>query len=142
MNHKLLYGLRLFVCAAVTVQLTGCGTLMYPERKGQKDGRIDSGVAILDGLGLLVFLIPGIIAFVVDFNNGTIYLPGGKVSSLQSDNIKMVKFDAKHSTTQSIAKLIKEQTGQDVALDQQGIKIASLKSTDEVRGHVALLKKD
>jgi hypothetical protein len=49
---------------------------MYPERKGQIDGKIDPTVAILNGIGLLLFLVPGVIAFAVDFSNGTIYLPG------------------------------------------------------------------
>ncbi|HRX75648.1 MAG TPA: hypothetical protein P5341_16175, partial [Hyphomonas sp.] len=31
---------------------------------------------ILDGIGLLLFLIPGLIAFAVGFSNDTIYLPG------------------------------------------------------------------
>ena len=49
---------------------------MYPERKGQIDGKLDSTVVILNGIGLLLFLVPGVIAFAVDFSNGTIYLPG------------------------------------------------------------------
>ncbi|MEN6497793.1 MAG: hypothetical protein ABFD16_26135 [Thermoguttaceae bacterium] len=53
----------------------GCGLLLYPERRGQRGGRLDWGVVLLDGLGLLLFFIPGIIAFVVDFSTGTIYLP-------------------------------------------------------------------
>lgn len=55
--------------------IAGCGTILHPERKGQPAGPIDWKVAALDGLGLLFFFIPGVIAFAVDFNNGTIYLP-------------------------------------------------------------------
>lgn len=62
--------------AAMAVQISGCGTIFYPERKGQSKGRIDPTVAILDGIGLLFFIIPGVIAFIIDFDNGTIYLPG------------------------------------------------------------------
>ena len=69
-------GLSTFVMLSLVFQLAACGTLMYPERKGQKAGKIDPNVAILDGLGLLLFIIPGVIAFAVDFSNGTIYLPG------------------------------------------------------------------
>ncbi|WP_106420293.1 hypothetical protein [Salinicola tamaricis] len=54
----------------------GCGTLFYPERKGQLPGRIDPGVAIADGIGLLFFIVPGVIAYAIDFSNNTIYLPG------------------------------------------------------------------
>jgi len=37
----------------------------------------------LNGVGLLLFLISGIIVFAVDFSNGTIYLPSGKNSMLE-----------------------------------------------------------
>jgi len=76
MIKTLVNTLRIFICAVLMVQLMGCGTILYPERKGQNSGKIDTGVAVLDGIGLLLFVIPGIIAFVVDFYNGTIYLPG------------------------------------------------------------------
>src|SRR3954447_22013014 len=55
--------------------LASCGTLLYPERRGQPAGRLDVGVVALDGIGLLVFLVPGIISFAVDFATGAIYLP-------------------------------------------------------------------
>jgi len=56
--------------------LSGCGTILYPERRGQTGGRIDVGVAVLDGVGLLLFLVPGLVAFAIDFSTGAIYLPG------------------------------------------------------------------
>lgn len=59
----------------ITAQISACGTILHPERKGQTSGRIDPSVAVLNGIGLLFFLVPGVIAFAVDFNNGTIYLP-------------------------------------------------------------------
>ena len=55
----------------------GCGTLLYPERRGQIGGHVDTGVAVMDGLWCLVFIIPGVVAFIVDFGNGTIYESGG-----------------------------------------------------------------
>jgi len=138
MAKILISGLRIFVCAIFTMQLVGCGTLMYPERKGQKDGRIDAGVAILDGVGLLLFVIPGIIAFVVDFNNGTIYLPGGTLrSSLDMKNIKQVKFDPKHSSMASIERIIENETGREVKLDQENIKVSKLASVNDVAVQLA-----
>jgi hypothetical protein len=72
-RRQLLTGTGLTLAAA---SLGACGTIMYPERKGQIDGKIDPTVAILNCVGLLLFLVPGVIAFAVDFSNGTIYLPG------------------------------------------------------------------
>ena len=90
MVKKLVKTLYLLVCAVLIVQLVGCGTIMYPERRGQRGGRIDPGVAVLDGLCLLLFIIPGIIAFAVDFSNGTIYLPGKGRASLDLKNIRQM----------------------------------------------------
>ena len=132
MGNKLMKTLNVLVCAVLIFQLTGCGTLMYPERRGQRGGRIDPGVAILDGVGLLLFIIPGLIAYAIDFSNGTIYLPGGVLSSLDVKNIKQVKFDPKHYTNATIEKIIKEKTGFTVRLDQDNIKVCRLKSTDDM----------
>ena len=88
MLKKLMKTLYVLVFAVLIVQLAGCGTIMYPERKGQKGGRIDVGIAILDGIGLLAYLIPGIIAYALDFNNGTIYLPATAQGSLVLQDIK------------------------------------------------------
>jgi hypothetical protein len=65
------------VCAgAGACSFSGCGTLMHAERIGQPSSHnIDWKIAALDGLGLLLFFIPGVIAFVVDFSTGAIYLP-------------------------------------------------------------------
>ena len=48
--------------AIYVLHSTACGVLLYPERQGQKGGRIDPAIAILDGIGLLLFLIPGLVA--------------------------------------------------------------------------------
>src|ERR1700758_5507579 len=63
--------------ASGAVFLASCGTILYPERRGQPAGRLDVGVVALDGIGLLLFLVPGVIAFAVDFATGAIYLPPG-----------------------------------------------------------------
>jgi len=76
--------------ASLLAQLAACGTILHPERKGQTSGRIDPAIAVLDGLGLLLFLIPGVIAFAVDFSNGTIYLPGGRHSSLSEEELQQI----------------------------------------------------
>jgi hypothetical protein len=56
--------------------VTGCGTFLHSERCGRPhSNRIDWKIAALDGLGLLLFFVPGVVAFVVDFSTGTIYLP-------------------------------------------------------------------
>lgn len=68
----------ILLTTAMTTQLAACGTIFYPERRGQITGEIDSGVAILNAIGLLFYLVPGIVAFAVDFATGAIYLPDSR----------------------------------------------------------------
>ena len=68
--------LILVAVAALGLHTAGCGTLLYPERRGQTGGRIDGSVAVMDGLWCLAFIIPGVVAYIVDFGNGTIYEGG------------------------------------------------------------------
>jgi len=128
--------LRVFICGVLTLQLMGCGTLMYPERRGQRGGRLDVGVTILDAVGLLFFIIPGVIAFCVDFGNGTIYLPEHGVTvvrtSFNMKDFRAVKFDPKHTTLAMLEGIIKDQTGRTVKLDQDNVKVAKLNSLHEM----------
>ena len=65
--------------SAAAALLSSCGTIIYPDRVHQEDrGNLDPAVIILDGIGLFFFLIPGVIAFAVDFATGAIYLPADK----------------------------------------------------------------
>ncbi|MEO4045690.1 polyribonucleotide nucleotidyltransferase [Pseudomonas sp. CAU 1711] len=65
---------------SLTTQLTACGTLFFPDRRGQIEGRIDPLVAGLDAIGILFYVIPGLIAFGIDFATGAIYLPNDQYS--------------------------------------------------------------
>lgn len=72
---RLLSRREFLLSCGVSLAAAGCGTILHPERRGQPAGRLDWGIVALDALGLLLFFIPGVIAFAVDFSNGTIYLP-------------------------------------------------------------------
>lgn len=72
-------------------QLTACGTILYPERRGQSHGAIDAGVVALNAVGLILFFVPGVVAFGVDFVTGAIYLPGGATASLTEDELQQLK---------------------------------------------------
>lgn len=60
------------------LQGSGCGTLIFPERQNEANsGKLDPNILILDGIGLLFFILPGLVAFGVDFVTEAIYLPVG-----------------------------------------------------------------
>ncbi len=84
--------------------LAGCGTIIYPDRVHQEErGDLDPAVIILDGIGLFIFLIPGVIAFAVDFSTGAIYLPEGK----KTDDKEHTIFDDFSMHTPASGKLSK-----------------------------------
>jgi hypothetical protein len=70
--------------------MTSCGWIIYPERRHStvqidpSERQIDPAVAVLDAIGLLFFIIPGVVAFAVDFGTGAIYLPGGRRACFES----------------------------------------------------------
>lgn len=109
--------LALLLAATLSSQLVGCGTVFYPERKGQQGGSIDPVVAIANGVGLLFFILPGVIAFAVDFNNGAIYLPGGK----------QAKLDTKLSP-EDLNEQVFSHTGQRIDWQDQQLQVAQLQS--------------
>ena len=68
------------LAVSLFTQLAACGTLFYPDRRGQIDGRIDPAVAALNAIGLIFYLLPGLIAFGIDFATGAIYRPDNSYS--------------------------------------------------------------
>src|SRR5262245_235987 len=100
---------------------TGCGTIMYPERRYQPPGgRLDWGVVALDGIGLLLFFIPGVIAFAVDFTTGAIYLPpsgyGDNRSTAKDRPLVAVQVPKEELTNERLEQVASEHTGRDVRL--------------------------
>ena len=124
--------LRALIVAILSLQLASCGTLLYPERRGHKVGSLDAGVVILDALGLLFGLIPGIIAFAVDFGTGCIYLPASQSSRLQGGKYRIVKFDPAHSSKESVEALISRETGREFHFNDPKIKYKEIKNQDDL----------
>lgn len=117
---------RLTAIALIAAQAAGCGLILYPEREGQaKSGRIDPTVAILDGVGCLFFLIPGLIAFAVDFHEGTIYLPPGEVAG---GDWRAVPLPAGAATAAAIEQAVRAQTGTQVSLADPQLRTWRLES--------------
>ena len=142
MKEKLQEIFRITVTSLLVFQLAGCGTLLYPERRGQMAGRLDVGVVVLDAIGLLFFIIPGAIAFAVDFGNGCIYLPARPVIIQRSVKLEQIKFDPKHTSLAQIEKIIKDRTGYAVKLTQGDVRISRLRSKDDMMMHFAEALKD
>ena len=114
------------VAVIFLLQVVGCGTMIYPERRGQQAGRIDVGIAVLDGLGLLLFLIPGVIAFAVDFSTGAIYLPSGKsrrAQDLQHGDMVVINVKPEKLNMAKVDEILVQHTGEELRLHSDTVQI-------------------
>ena len=121
------------IISALVVNLAGCGTLLYPERMGQRhSSQVDIKVAVADGIGLLFFIIPGVIAFAVDYHYGTIYLPHQYGENAPDQPLKVVKTDRKidHAYLES---LLESELNVRIDLDAYSTLIEQNRSLNEVR---------
>jgi len=126
----------LYVSAGMVTQLVGCGTILHPERKGQVSGQIDPKIAIFDAIGLLFFFIPGVIAFAVDFSNGTIYLPGGRHASLSPEELERVSHKGKVNQAE-LARLMHEKNMISTVINLDNMAAKTIASVTEVETQLA-----
>ncbi len=125
MQQSLRRWLSTMSIAIMVTTLAGCGTLLYPERKGQLSGDIDPAVAVANGIGLLFFIVPGVIAYAVDFSNGTIYLPNS-----QSALIDALKLDNSIDIA-TLDRLLSEKAGRPVSVESEQLRIEEVDSLEE-----------
>ena len=95
--------------------------LLHPERRNQPPGGgLDWSIVALDGLGLLLFFIPGVIAFAVDFATGAIYLPpsgyGKKSPPTKAPPFVTVRVPPHELTQQRVEQVASQHAGRDVRL--------------------------
>ncbi len=105
--------------SATLAHTAGCGVLLHPERQGQKGGDIDVNIAVLDGIGLFFFLVPGLVAFAVDFYQGTIFLPGTYSGSTES-GLEEIQITGP-VTEEAIEQALKEKLGQDIDISSPNV---------------------
>lgn len=107
--------------ATVVASVAGCGTILHPERRYQpSSNNLDWGIVALDTLGLLLFFIPGVIAFAVDFTTGAIYLPaegyGDNGKPMAEAELVAVQVPSDELSKARVEQVASEHAGQDVRL--------------------------
>lgn len=134
---------RSVVLCATGAASAGCGTILYPERRGQPAGRLDWGVVALNGIGLLLFFVPGVIAFAVDFMTGAIYLPPdgyGDVHPATPARLRRIDVPRDQLTRDGIARAVSDATGRTVRLQPDSYQSEPLHDLDafwDVRNELA-----
>jgi hypothetical protein len=129
--------IALTLAATIAILSSSCGTILYPERRGQPHGGpLDPGVVILDALGLLFFVIPGVVAFVIDFGNGTIYLPPPGYSTVSHKAVRRsdlvpVRLSSSDLTREKIEQVVSERVGKPVTLEPGRFRAEELETLDQ-----------
>lgn len=113
------------------LQLAGCGTIFYPERRGQKSGELDVKIVVADAIGLLFFILPGVAAFVIDFSTGAIYLPGGKRNFAEEGSSQSLRASLyippdKLYNQQELARLVGKQLDLPDTVDWSKLQVATV----------------
>ncbi len=103
-------GSVLALSAALATQLA-CGTILYPERHGRRSGAIDASVILMNGVLLLFFVVPGLVAFAIDFHTGSIYLRNG-------DRRKILHLEVNERTPKGVEALLSEELGREIRLEE------------------------
>ncbi len=120
--------------AATVTYMASCGSLIHPDRVGRPHGRrIDPAIVLLDGLGLLCFFVPGVIAFAVDFGTGAIWLPPGTYGATeQRDGWHVVRVPPEELTDERIEAVVSGHVGRPIRLSDESLRIERLRSLDDV----------
>ena len=127
---------------AIMMQVTSCGTLLYPERRGRKSGQCcDPAVVIMDGIGVFFFIIPGLMAFVVDFYTGAIYLPdensGINSSSSTADGLLMIENEPDELTLETIEGIVSKHSRRPIKLAPEEVRIYELENRTDIPSKIA-----
>lgn len=144
-KHPLSTTATLLLTAIVLAYTTSCGTLMHPERSGKAHSdRVDATIAILDGVGCLFFLIPGLVAFAVDFYTGAIYLPVDRAPGANatpgaeiSDGVRVVRLTPEELTRERIEAVISQHVGRPATISRQTTSARRLDGPRDIRKHIA-----
>lgn len=103
--------------ATLLTQITACGSIFYPDRRGQIDGKIDPAIAALDAVGLLFYIIPGLIAFAVDFATGAIYFEPGHTAQIDPAKLKQAIGADGQVDKHKLQAILESELGRDFPLD-------------------------
>ncbi len=129
-------------CAGAVLSASGgCGSILYPERRmAPRSDQIDWKVVALDGLGLILFFIPGVVAFAVDFYTGAIYLPANNFSTdYEARKPELTRQDVPREQLNIpiIESMVSEHLGKNVSLQDDNARVSQLSQIESFNEQVA-----
>ncbi len=140
-------GLRKITAGLIAIgfalQLAGCGTLLYPERRGQVSGQYDTDIVLLDAAGLLFGIVPGVVAFAVDITTGAIYLPEGQTSRTRAilGNVEIERVPFEGRTLDDVEAALLEHSGIEVDLRAPGVQLTPMDDVADIEARLIALNR-
>lgn len=107
--------------------------MFHPERRGQPHSHhLDWQIVALDGLCLLLFFVPGVIAFAVDFATGAIYLPHHEVHSRYGQNeLQRLPLPPDQQSIDDIQQIVSDHSGTAVNLRSEEARVSELATLEQ-----------
>ena len=135
-RKKILKTLAYLVIGCLLFQTASCGFILYPERRGRgpRVGRIDPGVAVLDSLLLLVFIVPGVVALAVDFTTGAIYV-ANEGDSINPPDAEVVDNETKNNDVATLERILSDKNGRPIHLNPDQIKVLKVTDPEYIKHH-------
>jgi hypothetical protein len=93
---------------------------------------------------LLLFIIPGVIAFAVDITNGTLYFPGGQRHSSvsgESYRMTMIRVNPTELNEKMIQQIVEKQTGISLSPDLRNVEIYPLDRSENIEATLGKLER-
>jgi hypothetical protein len=72
-NHLRTQAVLLVLVSALGLSQVNCGLILHPDRNGRKGSRVDVVAVVLDCVWLLVGIVPGVVALLIDLVTGGMY---------------------------------------------------------------------
>lgn len=125
---------KIVLISLILSQIAGCGSIFYPDRRGQIDGQIDPVIAGLDAVGLLFYIVPGVVALGVDFTTGAIYFPKNRYT-LSPQQLHNAWDESGQLDRRKLQQLIEQETGRSISLTTPEMRMEPLTSQQLNRLH-------
>jgi len=133
-KSRFLRWLAIFVLLFMLLQTVSCGTLLYPHRRGARhSGDLDPKVVIMDAVGLVFFIVPGLVAYIVDFYTGAIYLGPGEKAWGQYPDPSHVPGDPIYAASldkETLETILSQHLGRDIDLSAENLMVFTSDRTD------------
>ena len=100
------------VMAAMLLFCSGCGTLFFSHRIGREASTVIDKRVFITNCILCLLVVPGVVAFVLDYDNGTIYYTEAEL--LPEDLYGMKKIPCKEMRAEEIAQQLSRALGKNV----------------------------